>query len=132
MPPLYICFFAPPLSCRPVCHWRRATPMSSGRGRHGLLAWPVRLSLAPSIAIVSAWKTMRAKARRTSTVLWCGTVAIARGAVRAPVTERGAETALEPATGERGHLFVGPVDSRVCLTIDNRLQSTNLNSYAAV
>lgn len=90
--------------------------------------WPVRLSLAPSTAIVSIWKTMRAKARRTSSALWSGTVVIVRGAVRAPVTEsaKGAETALEPATGERGHLLVGHVGSRVCLTIDYRLKSIKL------
>lgn len=90
--------------------------------------WPVRLSLAPSTAIVSIWKTMRAKARRTSSALWSGTVVIVRGAVRAPVTEiaKGAETALEPATGERGRLLVGHVDSRVCLTIDYRLKSIQL------
>lgn len=93
-----------PLTCCPVCHWRRATQRSSGRGRHALPAWPARSSQAPSIDTGSTWKMMRAKVRRTSSALWCGTPVIVRGAVRAPVTGsvRGAETVLEPATGEGG------------------------------
>lgn len=53
-------------------------------------------------------------------MLWSGTAVIVRGAVRAPVIEsgKGAETALESATGERGH-----VESRVCLPGDLRLKS---------
>lgn len=51
---------------------------------------------------------MRAKVRRTSSALWYGTPVIVRGAVRAPVTgsARGAETVLEPATGEGGPSLV--------------------------
>lgn len=110
VPSIY--FFVPPFSRWPVCHWRRATLTCIGRGRHAPLAWPVRLSPAPSIAIVWALKMMRAKARRTNTVLWCGMATIVRGAVRAPVTEsaKGAETVLEPAPGERGRSFVGHVE----------------------
>lgn len=73
-----------------------------------LPAWPVRSSQAPSIDTGSTWKMMRAKVRRTSSALWYGTPVIVRGAVRAPVTgsARGAETVLEPATGEGGPSLV--------------------------
>lgn len=88
--------------CFPACHWRKATPRSSDRGRLELLGWPARSSPVRSTAIASTWRTTRAKARRTSTVLWSGRAATARGAARAPETEsaRGAETAPAPATGE--------------------------------
>lgn len=116
---LTFCSFVPPLSCCPGCHWRKATQRSSGKGRHVLPGWPVRSSLAPSTAIVSIWKMMKAKAKRTSTAPWSGTVVIVRGAVRAPVTEsaKEAETALELATGKRGSWLVGHVDSMVCPAI---------------
>lgn len=52
---------------------------------------------------------MKAKAKRTSTAPWSGTVVTVRGAARVPVIEsaKEAETALELAPGERGSLLVG-------------------------
>lgn len=53
---------------------------------------------------------MKAKARKTSTVLWSGTAVIVKKAARAPVTGivKGVETALVPATGQGAG--VGPID----------------------
>lgn len=97
-----------------MCHWKKETLRFFGRGRHVLLAWRVRLSPAPNIAIVSTWKMMRGKARRTSIAQWCGMAVIGRRAVKAPV--KGAETALEPAAGDYTG-FVEQLDSTTCLTV---------------
>lgn len=70
------------------------------------LVWQVKLNQAPSIAIDPTWKMMKAKVKRTSTVLLREMAMIGRGDVRAPETEsvKGAETVLEPATGEKASL----------------------------
>lgn len=56
---------------------------------------------------------MKAKARKTSTVLWCETLVIVKKAARALVTGIGkeVETALVPATGKGAG--VGPLDSHI-------------------